>query len=82
MQVSLETLRSAQGDAQLVVAFEKGHTDSKYESEPRIARLGFYFSNSHATFFKPRSARSMSCRMSFFACAAEKNAASICDGGR
>ena len=34
-----------------------------------------YFSNSHAIFFSTRSTRSMSCRMSFFACAAEKNAA-------
>src|SRR2546423_15622495 len=41
-----------------------------------------YFSNSHAIFFSTRSTRSMSCKMSFFACAAEKNAASSCDGGK
>src|SRR5205814_4705069 len=41
-----------------------------------------YFSNSHATFFNTRSTRSINCRMSFFACAAEKKAASSCDGGR
>lgn len=41
-----------------------------------------YVLNSHASFLNTRSTRSIICEMSFFACAAEKNADSSCDGGR
>ena len=45
-------------------------------------RLSAPFAELPRHFLNTRSTRSIICEMSFFACAAEKNAASSCDGGR
>src|SRR3954447_26307265 len=52
------------------------------ESLSYTTSLGNYFSYSQAIFFNTRSARSINCRMSFFACAAAREE-DLCErGGR